>query len=256
MVVRVITMFNQKRLGNIVSQLERLDMEYELLEAVNAEKINFNKKNIKVDFEAVAKNREKQLTKGEVACFLSHKKAWEEVVKSGISGIILEDDAILEENLASFMQEAKNKHFDMFDVIVLGHAKKDIRYKNKYNFLEPLKEYRNIQGFNIGHGFKLWTCGAVGYFITVEGAKKLLAMNNVICSVADDWPLYRSQGLNVVQVRPKLVWENYLNLESSLEGERKTKKRNSWIDYIFHVFRYARALFRHARAKKLSSGKR
>ncbi|KFC50250.1 hypothetical protein DK37_14225 [Halomonas sp. SUBG004] len=79
--------------------------------------------------------------------------------------------------------------------------------------------------FKLGRGFKTWPSGAVGYVVTPAGAAKLLAATTAIQCVLDDWPYFETKGVKVQEVRPLLVWEDFIKLDSSLEGERQTPAR-------------------------------
>lgn len=78
--------------------------------------------------------------------------------------------------------------------------------------------------------------------MTPQGAEKLLHATIVIKSVLDDWPLFERQGVIVKEVRPLLVWEDFINMKSSLENDRKTPARKK----IFFLARILRGIFRNA----------
>lgn len=78
-------------------QLTGLNIPFQHLTAVSTRDIDA------VLYESLANGWERKLRLTEVACFLSHKKAWEYVHSSGKPMLILEDDALLACNAASLL---------------------------------------------------------------------------------------------------------------------------------------------------------
>ncbi|AVI62911.1 glycosyl transferase family protein [Halomonas sp. GFAJ-1] len=177
---------------------------------------------------AIVKKYGRMLTKGEVSCFLSHRKIWQEVIAGGKLAVIFEDDALIDEDIKHFLDCLAMEPV-AFDVVLLGHSKKDYRHKKMYHFLEPLKNGEPLGTYTLGRGFKTWPSGAVGYVITPAGAEKLLAASRTICCVLDDWPYYENKGVLVKEVRPLLVWEDFVNIASSLESDRQTPARKNFL---------------------------
>lgn len=62
----------------------------------------------------------KELTPGEIACYLSHRRAWQEIVARGLGGaIVLEDDVLLGRDFTTALAELERIPLD-WDVIKLG----------------------------------------------------------------------------------------------------------------------------------------
>ena len=70
-------------------QLTKLGLEYKILNATSASDINEN------TYKKHYFDWQRPLINTEVACYFSHKSAWERVIKSRKPALILEDDAIL-----------------------------------------------------------------------------------------------------------------------------------------------------------------
>ncbi|WP_445011811.1 glycosyltransferase family 25 protein [Vreelandella stevensii] len=240
--VYVLTMRDATRMASIERQLCPLGIAFQYIDATVLN--DLEDAGLPIDAAAIQQRRGRMLTKGEVSCFLSHRRIWQQVVDAGTPGVILEDDALIERDLPLFLERLADAN-PSFDVVLLGHAKKDHRHKTLYHFLEPLKLWEPVGPFKLGRGFKTWTSGAVGYVVTPAGAANLLEASHSIRSVLDDWPLFESLGLEVKEVRPLLVWEDFVNIASSLEGDRQTPARNNF----FFVARWLRGGIRHLRSR-------
>src|SRR5690554_131711 len=77
-------------------------------------------RNVYCDSACVA-NHGRSLTRNEIACFLSHLKAWKVIARGSSSAIILEDDAILASNFRSAIS-ALELTPNCSDVVILGHS--------------------------------------------------------------------------------------------------------------------------------------
>ena len=70
-------------------QFEKLGLPFDVLEAFSVVDLN------EEQYQKLGFGWQRPLRKVEVACFLSHQKAWEEVLKRNQPCLILEDDAVL-----------------------------------------------------------------------------------------------------------------------------------------------------------------
>jgi len=106
------------------------------------------------------------LSPGEIGCFESHRRIWKRIVAEGINGaIIIEDDLII----ASDFSELDFTDTDA-DLIKIDEG---IGIKSCYgSVLKPVTENRSIRRL-------LGTEYSTGcYFVTLKGARKLLARSN------------------------------------------------------------------------------
>ena len=72
-----------------------------MLKAVSLEDIN------QAEYEKISQDWERPLRRAEVACFLSHLKAWKEVATLNEPVLILEDDALLTNKTAEILDYYK-----------------------------------------------------------------------------------------------------------------------------------------------------
>ncbi|CAD7005695.1 unnamed protein product [Ceratitis capitata] len=109
----------------------------------------------------------RKMTMGEVGCFLSHYRIWEKIVaKQQKEVLILEDDVRFQ---PYFKENAER---------VLSQIRKIVKYDLVYFGRKRLKDEDEpkVEGTeNLVHvGYSYWT---LGYVISLEGARKLLAAN-------------------------------------------------------------------------------
>ena len=138
-------------------QLLELGLEYKILEAASIDDIsNEIYKKHYYDWQRPLRNTE-------VACYFSHKSAWNKIIKNDQPALILEDDALLSKCVPELLKSLTNKkNVDLISLEVAGRKKwiskfgQDIACNSK---LFRLYQDRN---------------GAAGYILWPSGAKKLL----------------------------------------------------------------------------------
>ncbi|XP_067613087.1 glycosyltransferase 25 family member [Eurosta solidaginis] len=107
----------------------------------------------------------RQMTMGEVGCFLSHYRIWEKIVERQQNEVlVLEDDVRFQ------------PYFKDSAIRVLSQIRSVVEYDLLYFGRKRLKEEKEpwVQGAeNLVHaGYSYWT---LGYVITLQGARKLIA---------------------------------------------------------------------------------
>jgi len=138
-------------------QLLELGLEYKILEAASIDDIsNEIYKKHYYDWQRPLRNTE-------VACYFSHKLAWNKIIKTDQPALILEDDALLSKCVPELLKSFTKKiNVDFINLEVAGRKKwiskfgQDIACNSK---LFRLYQDRN---------------GAAGYILWPSGAKKLL----------------------------------------------------------------------------------
>jgi len=239
----VLTMRNAERVSSIEQQLSELSLQFSFIDAT-VYKGSEVSESVSIAENVVKERNGRFLTNGEIGCFLSHRGIWATILTENKNGVIFEDDALVDNRIVDFLGRLTDSDLE-FDVVLLGHSKKDPRKRKLYHFLEPLKKSEKLGPFLLGRGFKTWPSGAVGYVVTPRGAERLLKASEKIQSVLDDWPLFESQGVVVKEVRPLLVWEDFINMQSALEDDRKTPSRKK----IYFTARLIRGVIRNVVSK-------
>lgn len=147
------------RMAFQLKQLNQLGLRYERLPAVQiTDKTN-------EDFVKYHASWERLLSLAEVSCFFSHKMAWDKVIEADCPMLVLEDDALLAESVASLLVELdKLKNVDYVNLEARGINKKKQLAKKATQCFGDIELTRLYQGRS----------GAAGYVIWPSGAKKLL----------------------------------------------------------------------------------
>ena len=169
-------------------QLDKLGLEYKILDATSVDDIS----------EATYKKHyfdwQRPLRKTEVACYYSHRSAWDRVIKSGEPALILEDDAILSIFLPELLGSLnKIKSTDLINLENRGRKKfvsrshMDIECNSK---LRRLYQDRT---------------GAAGYILWPSGANKLLQLEKNSGIGLADAHITSCHTLNAYQVEPSPI---------------------------------------------------
>lgn len=153
------------RLASIAAQLNRLELNWTRVEAIDAG----DGRELRPAFGRGMKARAFPATRGDIACSLTHQRLWRQISTSGRPAVVLEDDAILSDVFARLMSCDLTGVMRRHDMGVL-----------KLEFWPgPQKSRRFPAGEAIGpvletirlyrlHSSYLGTCG---YVITPEGAR-------------------------------------------------------------------------------------
>ena len=140
-------------------QLTKLDLKYKILNATSIDDIS------KDTYKKHYYDWQRPLRKTEVACYFSHKSAWNRIIKSKKPALILEDDAILSKALPELLRNLNN--IENIDLINLENRSR--------------KKFVSNSHLEIGCNSKLLRLyqdrtGAAGYILWPSGAKKLIQL--------------------------------------------------------------------------------
>jgi glycosyl transferase family 25 len=106
------------RLSFQEKQMLRLDLDYEILRAVSVQHIS------EATHYQLSMGWERPLRRTELACFLSHHKAWQVVLKKKQPMLILEDDALLSRYSAVLLKMLEQRNdCDLISLEVRGRQK-------------------------------------------------------------------------------------------------------------------------------------
>jgi glycosyl transferase family 25 len=169
-------------------QLTKLGLEYTILDATSIEDIS----------EATYKKHyfdwQRPLRKTEVACYYSHRSAWDRVIRSGGPALILEDDAILSIFLPELLDSLKKiKSTDLINLENRGRKKfvsrsyVDIECNSKL-----LRLYQD-------------RTGAAGYILWPSGANKLIQLEKNSGIGLADAHITACHALKAYQVEPSPI---------------------------------------------------
>ena len=169
-------------------QLTKLDLEYKILDATSAEDISED------TYKKHYFDWQRPLRKTEVACYFSHKSAWNRVIKSKKPALILEDDAILSillPELLTSLNEIQNT-----DLINLeNRSRKKFVSRSHVDIACQSKLLRLYQD----------RTGAAGYILWPSGAKKLIQFEKNRGIGLADAHITACHSLKTYQVEPSPI---------------------------------------------------
>lgn len=183
---------SKERLDFQRQQFARLQLNFEILPAISIANIS------EQQYHEQAFGWQRPLRKVELACFLSHKTAWEKVVELNQPCLILEDDAVLAKNSREVLENIEQQQFSDIDLINL-----EVRSRKKIVSKQPKVSLLNGQ-------FKLFELyqdrtGAAGYILYPSGAKKLInRLKHTAPAIADGF-ICASYELFGLQIEPALI---------------------------------------------------
>lgn len=201
------------RLKQQQQQFNDLDLVFERLAAVSIQDIAI------LDYERLAFNGQRPMKQSELACFLSHKKAWQAVIDMGKPCLILEDDAVLVRDLKNILHDIEQLN-DVDFVNLEVHGRKKMVAKDKLTTVAT--------DYNL---FELYQdrSGAAAYVLFPSGAKKLLKrLEQSYPKLADEF-ISSCYNLNSYQIEPAAALQSD---KAEMYGVRVGVIHGSVIGYI------------------------
>ena len=171
-------------------QLDKLAIPYQRWDAVSIDSLTED------EYEKWANDWQRKLRRTEVACFFSHYQVWQHVANSGQSFLILEDDALLSQELPTTLFEISGNQ--------------DIKYDHITFETRGRKKLISKQGIDINkdvalHELFLDKTGAAAYLLTPKGAQILLDAVEKFGAGLADALLCHTKGLKSMQAVPALA---------------------------------------------------
>jgi len=157
------------RLKRMQACFEELGIAYKLIDAVDGKMLTKGYLEA-LDIKQCANYRDpysgRDMTYGEIGCFMSHYKIWEDVVQNNHKKVIVFEDDIRFEmyfkiSLSNLMVELSNAGVDNWDLIYLG------RKRLRKNLEPSVKGTQNL----VWPSYSYWT---LSYILSNSGAQKLL----------------------------------------------------------------------------------
>ena len=169
-------------------QLDKLGLEYKILDATSVDDIS----------EATYKKHyfdwQRPLSKTEVACYYSHRSAWDKVILSGEPALILEDDAILSIFLPELLDNLnKIKSTDLINLENRGRKKFVSR-----SYLDIVCNSKLLRLYQD-------RTGAAGYILWPSGANKLIQLEKNSGIGLADAHITSCHSLKAYQVEPSPI---------------------------------------------------
>lgn len=180
----------KERLRFQQKQLDELGINYQRWQANSVENLTDN------EYEKWANDWQRKLRRTEVACFLSHYRAWQYIVDNKKPFLILEDDALLSQHLPrTLLGISANKH------IKYDHITFETRGRKKL----IRKQGVDINNDVALHDLFLDKTGAAAYLLTPKGAKILIEQVHQYGAGLADALLCHTKILKSMQTVPALA---------------------------------------------------
>lgn len=198
---------HQERRDIISTRLNRLGLKFEFFDGVDGRLLEEEALK-KIDLDFCEQKFGHRMNKSEIGCALSHIGIYEKMVKNKINhAIILEDDAYLLSSTPSVIRSALDKCVN-FDLLYLFHGKAK-SWPIKTNLIEGYKlaKYRSPS-----KNSKRCMIGAVGYVLSLNGAKRLLELAYPVRMPADYLTGYlQSHKLKTYGIEPNCIDTGHLD---------------------------------------------
>ncbi len=185
----------------------------EIINAVNGQNMDDEFIDNIVSKEKTIKFMKRGFIKGEIGCLLSHKKIYEKMVKENIpNALILEDDVEFDNTLYKALKLSTNFPREA-EFVFLGYWNADLKNINK------MISFRGRHRLSSSLSLIRFTSnvhGNYGYFITKNGAKKLLKHLNKPLFMPIDHYTGDDKYINIYGVYPPVI---HLSPKFSLNTE-------------------------------------
>lgn len=219
----------------ITALCESLGLNYEIIKAIYGKALSEDEiKQNTYPKEEQLKLFKRTLSLGEIGCAMSHRLCYQKIIEQKLeNAIILEDDAVFDESLLEFLKH-KNEFPKDLELLLLGHQRQ-IYSDDGFRIESPfsLRFNKRISNRNlkrlVGRGN-----GAYGYYITNNGAQKLLKIMNKFHLPAD---LYTSNEnfINLYAIYPILIKLGVISTSST--QEQFINKKRSKISKYFKLLK-------------------
>lgn len=177
---------SKDRLDFQKQQLEKLQITMHRLAAVQSTDFNT------FEYESLANGWQRKLRTTEVACFLSHKRAWQFVLETRRPWLILEDDALLSRKISDILNVLTDK------AIEIDYINLETRHRRKWidkKVVELVGEYQLRRLYQDRNG-------SAAYILFPSGAEKLLNRAERSSPALADAFISQSYELNAWQIFP------------------------------------------------------
>lgn len=218
--IRIISLLNQnERRQKMSSLFDNSDHQWRFFDAISG--INIDPYLEHYDRPRRMKFPGHDLTKNEIACFISHREVWKECIESGTKFVVLEDDASVvrdgfDISYLKILIDAISPHLERDVVVRLGHG----AYKNDYFRIGEL-----CGDFSLVRYQRDPLC-ALAYVITPEVAQRLVSHSQKFFLPVDDYMWNGNEsGCRVFDISP-VYFSTPLENNPSTIGSRKKNKQS------------------------------
>lgn len=216
------------------AQLESLNIPYSVLKAVHGASLSEQELETVYDRSKAIKLFNRELSKGEIGCALSHISIYKRMVSENIPyALILEDDArVLVEDMAAVIEKLADVYSEDKPVVTL------LNHVERYNANKEI----DVDGIHrIYEAYR--GVAAHGYFITRAAAKVLSENIFPAYVVADKWEYFQEKFVQVDALVPYVIGLTQASLVSSIAGMGvRHKKVKDGKNYQYYLRRHFKRL--------------
>jgi len=213
-----------ERFERICAQFSQFRLDFTRIKAIDAHDLSdeqyFAVQNANIWTQA--------LTRGEIACFLSHAKALETFIADNVPyGVIFEDDVLLGQSAQKWLHTSKwlikimQQTGEEIDIVKLETSGKKLWLGQQWSIQQEGEE-----GFSLAK-IKSTHIMAASYLISRQAAMRLLELMQQKAAPFDhflfNFSLGNAQKFALYQLDPAIVVQT--DLTSTLEGERSQNKQ-------------------------------
>jgi glycosyl transferase family 25 len=225
---------DKKRREYLGSQLQKLDIPFSIANAVHGASLSAEELEASYDREKAVRLFNRELSKGEIGCALSHVSIYKKMVAENIPyALILEDDAsILDDDLSATLSRLAQAYTHQTPVAVL------LNHVPRYDGNKKTE----LDGGHCIYDAYRGVC-AHGYFITQAAAEVLAKNLYPVYVVADKWEYFQERYIQVKALVPYSIGLTSASLSSSIDAMGvRAKKMVSGRNYMYYIRRHLKQL--------------
>lgn len=209
-----------QRLAHAASELARHELGFERIDAIDGRSLSRSHIDAVYDAELNKKRFYAPLSLGEIACYMSHRKAWQKLLDSDHeAAVILEDDIDVTSGLRTVVDDSLLSLPD-WDLIKIAQP-----FKPKV--ATPITPFHDLT--LVDYRQDKPPMGACGYVVSRRGARKLLACERFFRPVDVDMQWQWETGCHVQGLTPYCVDNTHQHGSDILDTEdRHLKDKSAW----------------------------
>ncbi|NVK23387.1 MAG: glycosyltransferase family 25 protein [Gammaproteobacteria bacterium] len=229
---------NQPRLADVTEQLEVLNLNFERISAVAGRRLTEQEITECYDANNNLKHHHRDLTKGEMGCYLSHRKIWQKMVDGQIpKALILEDDIRIQPRLLEALDIANKSQG--WEVIKVADAESVCPAHSK----ELTDNMTLVSYFKVPNR-------TMGYFITLEAAKKMLSLKRFYRPVDVDFQFHTDFDVSVCGITPNCIdISPEFGLEEQSDIVRQNQSEHNNHSTFFRNLKYRYSLYKRRKTE-------
>lgn len=217
-----------QRWESIKNKLDKFNIYYERVSAVDGRKLDINKLGVIAKVNNLLCQRE--ITPGEIGCFLSHRMCWEKLSASNYDfALIMEDDILFSDRAGKYISNTTwiPQGIDLIQLSTLFSKP----YSAKVGNIHTLNASEQLI-----HPLSPVPWGTQAYLISRKAAQEAVRMSEKICAPVDDF-LFNPLSLYalkfpVFRLNPAIITHDDLDIYKStlsLSPSQKFKTKNNLI---------------------------